>query len=348
MRAAALMLTLALGATPGAAGETFAQDVVRTGDPYARGYTDDDFPRVKELAEGVYSYEQLRTADAEQFTTVSMFVVTSEGVLVADGQGNLDETQRMIDEIAKITDQPITHLVICSDHGDHTGGNSAFPEEITIWAHPTSAALMEASAARRASAGRGGGGGGGRGGGGQAGGRARGGRGGSAPPIRVPNALVEETEILTLGDKQIMLMFLGRAHTGGDLSVYLPDEKILFMSEAYLNRIFPAMRSAYPSEWVAMIERAQELDVETYVPGHGFVDAPEILEEELETYRQAVVQVIEEAKRLHALGLSADEAVEQARFGDLEGWTIRSSQGPTAIRRIYLELNGELPGAPGR
>ncbi len=176
MKAAAMMLTLALGAGVAVA----TQDVVRTGDPYARGYTDDDFPRIQELAEGVYSYEQLRSAGEEKFTTVSLFVITSEGVLVADGQGNVDETQRMIDEIAKITDQPITHLVICSDHGDHTGGNSTFPEDITIWAHPTSAAVLEASAARRASGGRGGRGGrGDRGGGG--------GRRGNAAPIRVPN-----------------------------------------------------------------------------------------------------------------------------------------------------------------
>ena len=59
-----------------------------------------------------------------------------------------------------------------------------------------------------------------------------------------------------------------------------------------------------------------------------------------------MVQVIDEAKRLHALGLSADDAVEQARFGNLETWTLHSSQGPTAIRRIYLELNGELQ-SPG-
>ena len=34
--------------------------VVRTGDPYQRGLTDEDFPRIQKLAEGVYSYEQLR------------------------------------------------------------------------------------------------------------------------------------------------------------------------------------------------------------------------------------------------------------------------------------------------
>ena len=57
-----------------------AAQVLRTGDPSKRGYKDTDFPRVQKLAEGVYSYEQLRSAGTEKFTTVSLFVVTSEVV----------------------------------------------------------------------------------------------------------------------------------------------------------------------------------------------------------------------------------------------------------------------------
>jgi hypothetical protein len=72
------------------------QQVLRTGDPFKRGYKDADFPRVQKLAEGVFSYEQLRSAGTEKFTTVSLFVVTSAGVLVADGQGSVEETQRLI------------------------------------------------------------------------------------------------------------------------------------------------------------------------------------------------------------------------------------------------------------
>jgi glyoxylase-like metal-dependent hydrolase (beta-lactamase superfamily II) len=84
---------------------------------------------------------------------------------------------------------------------------------------------------------------------------------------------VFEWTAINLGGTEIQIRFLGRAHTGGDLSVYLPTEKILFMSEAFMNRIFPAMRSAYPSEWVKTIEAAQKFDVTTFVPGHGFVDS---------------------------------------------------------------------------
>ncbi len=245
-------------------------------------------------------------------------MVTSEGVLVADGQGSPEQTQRLVDAIAGITDQPITHIVICSDHGDHTAGNVAFPQGAVFLAHPTSAATLAASAALPN-------------------------RAPDAPRVVLPTELVENQRVVQLGDKEIRVLFLGRAHTGGDLVVYLPREKILFMSETFLNRVFPAMRSAYPSEWVAMIAKAQAMDVDLYVPGHGFVDSPAILKEELQTYRRAVEQVIAEARRLHQMGLSAEQAAAQAQFGDLETWSLRSNQGARAIERVYLELNGALP-----
>jgi cyclase len=247
---------------------------------------------------------------------VSLFVVTAEGVLVADGQGSPDETRRMIETIAGITELPVTHVIICSDHGDHTGGNVSFPANTAFLAHPTSAATLREAAQREGSRG-----------------------------VVVPTHEVSDREVLTLGRRQVQILFLGRAHTGGDLVVYLPREKVLFMSETYLNRVFPAMRSAYPSEWVAMLERAQAMDVDTYVPGHGFVESPSILTEELETYRRALVQVIGEARKLHDAGLSAEEAVEAADFGELEHWSLRSSQGPIAVRRVYLELDGGLIGS---
>ena len=67
---AALCLSLAMIGCQADTGET----IVRTGDPHLRGFTDQDFPRVQELADGVYSYEQLRSAGEEKFTTVSLFV----------------------------------------------------------------------------------------------------------------------------------------------------------------------------------------------------------------------------------------------------------------------------------
>lgn len=296
-----------------------------TSDPYAHGFGDADYPRVIEVAEDVYAYEQIHPTGGEIITTVSLIVITPEGVLVADGQENPEETQRLVDTVAGMTDQPITHVVIASDHGDHTGGNSAFPPEARFLAHPTSAAILETSADNPN-------------------------RPEDAPPVVLPTDILENDTMLELGGREIQVLHLGRAHTGGDLVVYVPDGKVLFMSETYLKHIFPAMRSAYPSEWVAMLDRALEMDVDVYVPGHGVMESPAVLEAGLVSFRDAVQQVVDEAARFHGDGVSAEEAAEAATFGAIEEWSLRDSQKPRAIQRVYLELNGymelnrELPG----
>jgi len=322
----ALITGLGLGCAPDdeppADGTGSPEDAaaLATADPGARGYTSADFPRVRELASGVYSYEQLRSAGEERFTTVSLFVVTDEGVLVADGQGSVEETERLIGTIGEITDQPIRHVVVSSDHGDHTAGNAAFPHDVEIWAHPTSAENLRTAAAGR--------------------------EGADPPPAPLPTRLVEDRETLVLGDTRIDLLFLGRAHTGGDLLVHLPDEGVLFMSETFLHRIFPAMRTAHPSEWIDMLRAAEAMNVETYVPGHGFVDDAATLTRELTVFRQAVERVVDEGRRLHRAGVPVEEAMVEAEFGDLESWSLRDSQGPRAIQQVYAELDGELTLAP--
>lgn len=287
----------------------------RTAFPEKRGHELSDFPRVVELAENVYGYEEIRQPG---FTTVSMFVVGDDGVLIADGQGSPEATQTMLDHIGEITDKPVKWYVVGSDHGDHTAGNSVLPKDITYIVHPTSKATMERSAAspnRRA----------------------------DQPPVVVPaTAMTGDRQSIDVGGIEVQAVFLGRAHTGGDLMVYLPDEKILFMSEAFLNRVFPAMRSAYPSEWVAQIDKALAMDVERYVPGHGFIEEPAASREELMEYQNAIKYVIAEVTRLHKMGLSAEDAEQQADWGVYADWMLAESQAPIAIRKIYEELEGKL------
>ena len=52
--------------------------------------------------------------------------------------------------------------------------------------------------------------------------------------------------------------------------------------------------------------------------------------------------MIDEVKRLHRLGLPAEEAAKQAKWGDYASWMLAEQQGPIAIRRIYAELEGTL------
>src|ERR1700724_112175 len=90
------------------------QSVVRTADPIKRGLNLSDFPRTLQVTDNSHTYEGFHAGD-EKFTTTNMFVVTGEGVLVADGQGSVSETKGLVDAIANVTEKPIKFVVICSD-----------------------------------------------------------------------------------------------------------------------------------------------------------------------------------------------------------------------------------------
>jgi cyclase len=303
----------------------------RTAFPDKRGFKLSDFPRLVTLAENVYGYEEIREPG---FTTVSLIVVGDNGVLVVDGQGSAAATQTLLDRIRTITPKPVRWYVVGSDHGDHTAGNAVLPKDVTYVIHPNSRTQMERDAATvmgqnlKAAA--------------------EAITKGLTPPaprppvIVPPTAMTGERETIDVGGMEVQILFLGRAHTGGDLHAWLPKQRILFMSEAYLNRVFPAMRSAYPSEWVRVLDRALAMDIDRYVPGHGFIEEPKASREELVAFQKAVQYVIDEVKRLHRLNLSAEDAAKQANWGDYASWMLASQQGPIAIRRIYEELEGKL------
>src|SRR5215471_18157894 len=79
---------------------------VRTADPIKRGFKESDFPRTVKVSDNVYTYEDFHAGE-EKFTTTNMFVVTTDGVLVADGQGSTSATKELVDAIARVTSQPI-------------------------------------------------------------------------------------------------------------------------------------------------------------------------------------------------------------------------------------------------
>jgi glyoxylase-like metal-dependent hydrolase (beta-lactamase superfamily II) len=291
-----------------------AQTLVRTGDIAIRGLKATDFPRITKLADNVYGYEQLDPTK-KGLTANNLIVVTTSGVLVAEGQGTVDNVRRLVSDIATITPQPIRYVVIGSEHGDHMGGDSAFPDGVTFIAHPFSKANLERQAANRRP---------------------------EQPKTVIPTETVDAKRVLNLGTTEIQILFLGRAHTGGDLEVYLPRENILFMSEVFINRIFPSMANGYPTEWIATLRKAEEMHASVYVPAHGFIDPPQVLHEEMLNYRAAIERVVGEGKRLHDSGVPADQAAGAANFGPFSGWTRVGDNAANAIKRVYMELDGQL------
>lgn len=292
-----------------------AEDAVPTGDISKRGLQKSDFPRWKELTPNVYAYEDtLGPMHGVTITSVSLIVVTTDGVVVVDGQNEVSQVQAMVQNIKKLTPQPIRYVVIASDHGDHVNGNSAFkaayPDVVFIASPVSQQRLLKRD----------------------------------HPPMQT----VADQQTLRVGQTDIQILNLGRAHTGGDLVAYLPASKVLFMGEVYLHHVFPALTSAYPTEWTAVIRKAQAMDVSWYVPGHGFIDDAATMKRDLQQSLAALEYVIAEGKRLHAAGEPCESrtncpAVQKANWGAYGDLTLRDMQAPIALSKVYEEINGKLP-----
>ncbi len=265
---------------------------VRTAVPAERGLSARDFPRIVPLGNGVYAYEALREPG---FTTVSLIVVGRDGVLLADGQESVEATQALLDAVATVTDKPIRWMVVGSVHEDHTGGTAALPAHTILVIHPQ--ALQEIKADGRC--------------------------------VEPGPGQVGEVKTIDLGDRTAEVLFLGRAHTATDLLVRIPDQGVVFMSEVFMNRVFPPMRSAFPAEWGETLDRALDLDADWYVPGHGFVDGPQRALEEMQVFRRAIADVRHEARRVRGSG-------SQPNWGEYAFWMLADSQGPIALQRLTV------------
>jgi glyoxylase-like metal-dependent hydrolase (beta-lactamase superfamily II) len=153
--------------------------------------------------------------------------------------------------------------------------------------------------------------------------------------------------VIRLGGTEIQILHLGRAHTGTDLTVYLPREKVLFLSETYFHNLFPAGGNGFPAEWIAAIKKAEAMDVQHFVPGHGFIDDAAKLKADLAEGRKVLETVVAEAKRLYKPGATAEqiaEAFKQASFGPYSTWGAFAAQGQPTFARAWAEIEkGKLP-----
>jgi cyclase len=123
-----------------------------------------------------------------------------------------------------------------------------------------------------------------------------------------PNVTLRTQMTLYRGNREIQIRFLGRAHTAGDVVVYLPREKVV-MTGDFLTAALSNMSDAFVNEWPATLEALKTLDFDTVLPGHGeaFTDKAKI------DYFQAYLRdVWTEVTRLKRQGVSAEDASKQA------------------------------------
>ncbi len=87
--------------------------------------------------------------------------------------------------------------------------------------------------------------------------------------IREPNITFKTGCVIHGNNKNVHLRTFQKAHTDGDVIVYIPEEKILFTGDLLFARTDPWLGSGDPEGWISLSEELFTIDFKIAVPGHG-------------------------------------------------------------------------------
>ncbi|MGH7398504.1 MAG: MBL fold metallo-hydrolase [Candidatus Rokuibacteriota bacterium] len=122
----------------------------------------------------------------------------------------------------------------------------------------------------------------------------------------LPTMAFEQTMTLYRRDREIHLLYLGRAHTEGDVFVHLPKERVVITGDAVIGWT-PFMGDGYPEDWVTTLDRLAELPWDTLIMGHGEPAGRDWLR----TFRGYIHDMVEAVREEAASGGSLDEVKQR-------------------------------------
>jgi len=312
--------------------------------------------RFDKIADGVYF--AVGTGSVYVMSN-SMVVIGKKEVLVVDSHVTGAAAQALLKAIKTLTDKPVRYLVNTHYHFDHAHGNDAFPDGVAIIGHeytrekllgpvleentflsfttslPEDIAKLKAQAASETDATK---------------------KAALKEEVRIQQDYMEATAKIVptpptitlreelsvhLDDREIRLLFLGRGHTGGDIVVYLPEDRIIFTGDLLLPSL-SYMGDGFVDEWPGTLEALKQLDFKVVLPGHG---AP-MTGEQAKTHIGHI-----QAYLLELWGEAGKGMLMGKRVGDIAQTIDLSAQAakipgappigadPRAVARIYELLN---------
>jgi len=87
--------------------------------------------------------------------------------------------------------------------------------------------------------------------------------------LRNPDLCFREELILHGKDRDLHIHTFQKAHTDGDVVVYVPDDEVLFAGDLLFARSDPWLGSGDPDGWISVIDKLLDMNFTTVVPGHG-------------------------------------------------------------------------------
>ena len=89
--------------------------------------------------------------------------------------------------------------------------------------------------------------------------------------VELPNETFENSFSFSLGSFDIEVLYLGPAHSPGDISIWLPNEHLVIAGDiAFHERLLPIFPETIVSDWIETWDNEFEpLDATYVIPGHG-------------------------------------------------------------------------------
>ena len=183
---------------------------------------------VVEIADGLYWLND--------FAYQVMFLTTGEGVIVVDVPPSMGEN--ILNAIAEVTDEPVTHVIYSHIHKDHIGAANIFPDTVTIIAHKDTATHLAMK---------------------------------NDPGRPVPTITFDDTYTLSVGDQILELSYVGAFHSKGDILIYAPQQKVLMAVDIFHPSHAPFKNFAITKDinnYILVHDKMLEYDFDAIISGH--------------------------------------------------------------------------------
>ena len=247
----------------------------------------------------------------------SGIVVTGEGVVVLDALNSENVGKAEREAIANTIRQPVRFLVSSTFHNNYSKGNSAYADVWKIGHENYRTDLLQLMQREKVPA--------------------------EEQKARLPNETFRNRLTLYLGGKEIQIRYLGRGHTRGDSIIYVPQDRIAYLSELFFAEQFLYIDDGYGLDWLKTLDAVEGLGAEIFVPAHGPIPTdPRETKQGLGRFRQMLVDIRDAVQKEIARGATEDQAVATIRWPQYEKMQGYNAERGVAVRRLYQQLTGTL------
>ena len=201
-----------------------------------------------EVGDGLWAF----TAEGDPNSGV---IIGDDSVMIVEAQATPRLAQKVIEKVREVTDKPITHVTLTHYHAVRVLGASAFGANQVIMGEKARAMVAERGQEDwdsefqrfpRLFEGH-----------------------ESIPGLTWPTTTFNDRMTVYLGNRRVDLMHLGRAHTAGDIVVYVPDANTMFTGDIVEYHSACYCGDGHFHDWPGTLGRIRNFNLDAIAPGRG-------------------------------------------------------------------------------